>query len=137
MRLIRQLPQTLLWLNIAMTVPTAVGGQDIPCIYEIRSYCTEVKPGEGRLLHCLKSHAAQLTPTCSQRFEEVEALLTGTLAACHDDWVKYCFDVRGIGGAESMIHCLHIHQEAVSPACRKAFPAERSMPGQPTPYIAP
>jgi hypothetical protein len=137
MNWIQRVPRGLLWLSFALIVPAAAGSQDIPCIYEIRSYCAEVKPGEGRLLRCLKSHAAQMTPACSQRFEEVDTLLTETLAPCHEDWVEYCFDVRGLGGAESMVRCLRTHREQVSPACRKALPTESHMPGQPAPSIVP
>ena len=137
MRWLRQFPSGLLCLIGIVIIPASVHGQDIPCGHEISIYCADVKPGGGRLLRCLKSHTAQMTPACSQRFDEVEKLLDGTLAACQGDWVQYCFDVRFLGGAEPMMQCLRTHQAQVSPACRESLPAASHMPGQPVPGIMP
>jgi hypothetical protein len=43
------------------------------CAPDIEKFCANVKPGGGRLLHCLKPHLNELTPACREKFKTVKA----------------------------------------------------------------
>ena len=36
-----------------------------PCAADIQKFCKDVKPGEGRIIECLKSHQSKLSQACS------------------------------------------------------------------------
>jgi len=37
------------------------------CRADTRKYCKDVKPGEGRIVECLRQHQAELSPDCASR----------------------------------------------------------------------
>jgi hypothetical protein len=41
------------------------------CRTELETHCTGVEVGEGRVAQCLKDHAAELSPGCSQALTDV------------------------------------------------------------------
>jgi Cysteine rich repeat len=41
------------------------------CRSELETHCTGVEVGEGRVAQCLKDHAAELSPGCSQALTDV------------------------------------------------------------------
>ena len=45
-----------------------VGGE---CQEDIDRYCKDVRPGEGRLMHCLETKEATLSPRCKSALKEV------------------------------------------------------------------
>jgi hypothetical protein len=41
------------------------------CSSELQSYCSDTKPGEGRIATCLKRNMDKATPTCQRAIQEV------------------------------------------------------------------
>ncbi len=39
------------------------------CGQDMQSFCMDVKPGDGRMLRCLKRHETQLSPACVNFFK--------------------------------------------------------------------
>jgi hypothetical protein len=39
--------------------------KDKPCAADVQKFCKDIKPGEGRVIACLKSHQADLSKACS------------------------------------------------------------------------
>ena len=35
-----------------------------PCAVDIKAYCTDVEPGEGRIAACIKEHIGDFSPAC-------------------------------------------------------------------------
>ena len=35
-----------------------------PCMPDVHKYCSDVTPGNGRLAHCMKKHASELSASC-------------------------------------------------------------------------
>ena len=98
-----------------------VRAQDIPCTDEIRTFCADVKPGGGRILQCLKTNEAKLSPACTGRVNDLQAAVSGPLGACRDDWAALCYHPRASTGRQEMIQCLQAHQAKVSAGCQKAL----------------
>lgn len=40
------------------------------CKEDIQKDCKDVKPGGGRILHCLKQHEASLSPSCREKMPQ-------------------------------------------------------------------
>jgi hypothetical protein len=98
-----------------------VRAQDIPCTDEIQTYCTDVKPGGGRILQCLKTNEAKLSPACTRRVNELQGAVSGPLGACRDDWAALCYHPRASTDRQSMLQCLQANRANVSAGCKKAL----------------
>jgi hypothetical protein len=40
------------------------------CTGDMEKFCKDVQPGEGRILNCLRGHAQELSPACSQMVDK-------------------------------------------------------------------
>ncbi len=40
------------------------------CADDVKRLCTGIKPGEGRIVQCLKEHAQDLSSTCAQTMQQ-------------------------------------------------------------------
>jgi len=41
-----------------------------PCKADVQKFCSEVKPGGGRIIECLKEHENDLSPQCKAALEK-------------------------------------------------------------------
>jgi hypothetical protein len=57
---INQLDRTLTNLSYAVS----------ECRDDLRTYCAEIKPGEGRLLDCIKDNEAKVSSRCKQAMKD-------------------------------------------------------------------
>ena len=84
------------------------------CASDIKTQCAGIKPGEGRIKACIKSHLSNLSPTCEDRLLTVA--ITGK--ACKTDLAKLCAGiVPGTGGLRA---CMKSHMAEVSDPCKDA-----------------
>lgn len=95
------------------------------CETELKSYCSNVTPGEGRVLACLYAHNDKITPRCEYALYDAAVLLERAVAAisfvaneCDDDLVKLCADVP-VGGGR-LLDCLGKNADKVSDRCKQA-----------------
>jgi hypothetical protein len=54
-------------LQRALTVLTYVANE---CRTELVNFCSDIKPGEGRLLQCLDKNAAKVSPRCTAALKD-------------------------------------------------------------------
>jgi hypothetical protein len=88
------------------------------CKQDVEKLCKDVKPGEGRMLSCLKEHQKEVSPKCAGHLKQVQQGMKQLSAACEPDVEKYCFDAPiGKGG---MASCLKKHSADLSPDCKAA-----------------
>ncbi|MCU0304231.1 MAG: cysteine rich repeat-containing protein [Thermoanaerobaculales bacterium] len=96
------------------------------CEPEIKAYCSQVTPGEGRLLACFYAHEDKISGRCQYALYEAAAQLEAFASAvthlaveCQDDLLKLCAEVElGEGRVGT---CLLEHKTEVSEACRQAI----------------
>jgi Cysteine rich repeat len=96
------------------------------CRDELITYCSEVTPGEGRLLACLYAHGDKLSGSCqyqlydaSARLERAISTVTYVAAQCGTEIEAYCANVEP--GEGRMAQCLRDHRSSLSPGCDKAL----------------
>jgi len=82
------------------------------CQAEIEKFCKEVRPGEGRVLNCLKENDAGLSDVCRAH---VNAMLQYT--ACIDDAMRLCPGMQP--GVDKGIACLRAHISDLSTECKR------------------
>ncbi len=95
------------------------------CATEIETYCSQVTPGEGRLLACAYAHEDKLSGECTwaiyRGVSELEAFvdaLVEVVTACEDDLMKFCAEVEL--GEGQVATCLLEHKAEVTEDCRAA-----------------
>lgn len=96
------------------------------CKSELQSYCSQVTPGEQRVLACLYAHNDKLSGQCQNALYDAAVELEKAINAlktvavgCERDIDTVCADV--IAGEGRILQCLIDHQDQVSDACGKAM----------------
>jgi hypothetical protein len=67
------LPLAVALLFVAGTAATAEP-RPRPCAADIKAFCTDVIPGEGRIAACIKEHLGDFSPACKARL--ITAIVT-------------------------------------------------------------
>jgi len=95
------------------------------CATEISTFCSQVSPGEGRLLACFYAHEDKLSGQCQYALYNAAAQLDQAVSAlnyvateCNDDLMKHCAEVQI--GEGRVIECLRANKDSVSAACMTA-----------------
>ena len=107
-------------------VETLVNTVATGCEKELKSYCSQVTPGEGRVLACLYSHGEKLSGRCeyalydaSAQLERFVATLSYVVHECKNDLKKYCGSVRA--GEGRLAKCLlEKNRDKISNRCSQA-----------------
>jgi hypothetical protein len=116
----------LLSVNGAWALDDVIDDVMTSCQPEIEAYCSQVTPGEGRLLACFYAHQDKLSGRCeyalyeaAAALEQFAAAVTHLAAACATDLETYCAQVElGEGRVGT---CLLEHKAEVSETCRQAI----------------
>ncbi len=95
------------------------------CKAELEKYCSNVTPGEGRLLACLYAYEDKLSGRCeyalydaASRLERVVTALAYTANECSSDLKQYCAGVAA--GEGRLLECLQKNDAKVSKRCKQA-----------------
>jgi hypothetical protein len=96
------------------------------CQKEIDAYCSQVTPGEGRLLSCFYAHEDKLSVQCINALYDGMATLERAVEAisyvanqCRDDIDTLCGET--VPGERRVAECLVEKKAEVSPTCATAI----------------
>ena len=96
------------------------------CKIEIENYCSQVTPGQGRVLACLYAHEDKLSGKCEYALYDAAVQLERAVAAlsyvaneCDADLEKYCGSIAP--GKGRLLECLEKHDKKVSGRCKQAI----------------
>jgi Cysteine rich repeat len=94
------------------------------CAGDIKTYCSGVQKGEGRVAQCLRSHKDQVSPGCQRGMAQATTLMKEVVQACEDDVHRYC-----AGAAPGTTkQCLRTNFRQLSLGCkRELFEAKKGM----------
>jgi len=116
---------SLLFTNVAWgenLVQTVTDG----CKVELEKYCSNVTPGEGRVLACLYAHGDKLSPKCEYALYDAAAQLERAVAAlsyvaneCDEDLDQYCSAVTP--GEGRLLDCLNKKSGQLTKRCKQAL----------------
>jgi hypothetical protein len=95
------------------------------CKVELEKYCSNVTPGEGRVLACLYAYSDKLSGRCEYalydaavRLERAVAALSYAVNECSSDLKKFCGNVEA--GEGRLLDCLQKNDAQVSNRCKQA-----------------
>ena len=96
------------------------------CEAELRDHCSEVTPGQGRLLACLYAHGDKLSGRCefalydaAVRLERAVSALTYVASECRADIEERCAGVQA--GEGRILQCLEGAGDQLSAGCSQAL----------------
>ena len=96
------------------------------CDKELKTYCKDVTPGEGRVLACLYAYEDKLSGQCEYALYDAAVQLQRAVEAlsyavneCRDDLTKFCSDIKP--GEGRLLQCLDKNNSKVSKRCKQAL----------------
>jgi hypothetical protein len=96
------------------------------CEADLKQYCSQVTPGEGRMLHCVAAHEDKLSGQCEYALYEAASLLRQLSTAiayvaesCETEIETLCADVKS--GEGRILDCLEANNEQIGESCRTAI----------------
>jgi hypothetical protein len=96
------------------------------CDKELKTYCKDVTPGEGRGLACLYAFSDKLSGQCEYALYDAAAQLERALTAltyvaneCRDDLAKYCANIKP--GEGRLLQCIDKNEAKVTKRCKTAL----------------
>jgi Cysteine rich repeat len=96
------------------------------CEQEIKMFCKDVTPGEGRVLACLYSFWDRLSDQCDNALYDAAAQLQRAIAVlsyleneCRDDLKTYCSNIQP--GEGRVLQCLDRNDANLTKRCRQAL----------------
>ena len=98
------------------------GGERV-CQEDAKKFCSDVRPGGGRIYNCLTSHNAELAPACRDRLAEAKARYDEFVKACKGDADKYCKSIPPGGGR--VLSCLKGRESDLTADCKAQFQRAR------------
>jgi hypothetical protein len=92
------------------------------CADDIKKYCSDVTPGEGRVLYCMHAHEDKISPKCAYDLEEAAAdvqlhadILKEAVTACKAEISGVCGKTQP--GQGRIAACLLANKSTASKAC--------------------
>ena len=98
------------------------GGERV-CHEDAKKFCSNVRPGAGRIYNCLTSHNAELAPACRERLAAAKARYDEFVKACKSDADKYCKSIPP--GAGRILSCLKGRESDLTADCKAQFQRAR------------
>jgi hypothetical protein len=96
------------------------------CAKDIKKYCRDVTPGEGRVIYCMQAHEDKISPQCTFELEdELTSVqnslddLKNAISACKAEIAGICGKV--IPGQGRIAMCLLANKSSASKDCADAI----------------
>jgi hypothetical protein len=96
------------------------------CDKELKTYCKDVTPGEGRGLACLYAFSDKLSAQCeyalydaAAQLERAVAALSYTVNECREDLTKFCADIKP--GEGRLLKCIEKNDAKITARCKSAM----------------
>ena len=96
------------------------------CAKDIKKYCKDVTPGEGRVIYCMQAHEDKISPQCTFELEdELTSVqnslddLKNAISACKAEITGICGKV--IPGQGRIAACLLANKSTASKDCADAI----------------
>ncbi len=110
----------------ALAQETLVDHLVAACETDIENFCSQVTPGDGRMLHCMAAHEDKISGQCVYAFYQTASLLEQLSVAiaylaqeCETEIETLCSDVEI--GEGRLLACLDENEEDVGESCKTAI----------------
>ena len=99
---------------------------DVPCESELASFCSDVKPGDGRIISCLKSRWPELSVSCRDALDRASQRARSFVAQCELDLFRFCRTTPI--SIDATLACLGEHANELDANCKPAYQRAKARP---------
>jgi hypothetical protein len=105
------------------------------CAKDIKKYCSNVTPGEGRLVYCMQAYEDKISPSCAFELEDAATSLLTTGDALKDAVMACKAEITGVcdkiqPGQGRIAACLLANKSTASTGCAEAIKKIEAMAAQ-------
>jgi hypothetical protein len=102
------------------------------CAKDIKKYCRDVTPGEGRMVYCMQAHEDKISTKCAFELEDAAASIQAAADALKDGVIACKAEINGVCGkikpGEGRIAtCLLENKSTASAGCVDAIAKVQSL----------
>jgi hypothetical protein len=96
------------------------------CAKDIKKYCSNVTPGEGRMIYCMQAYEDKISPKCVFELEEAATSVLTTADALKDAVIACKAEITGVcgkiqPGQGRIAACLLENKSTNSSGCAEAI----------------
>jgi len=116
MRAILMMVTVAIGIVLLLSFGSTAVAQDInPCAKDMKQFCSDVKPGGGRLLRCYEDNKDKMSPACRAWAERVKSNAQAVKDACSKEIDAGCNFEKG--DPLEVMNCLQGNYTSLSPEC--------------------
>jgi hypothetical protein len=102
------------------------------CAKDIKKHCSDVTPGEGRMVYCMQAYEDKISPSCAFELEDAATSVLTTADALKDAVMACKAEITGVCGkiqpGEGRIAaCLLANKSTASSGCAEAIKTIETM----------
>lgn len=87
-----------------------------PCAKDMQTLCGTAGTDKGAMMKCMMENKDKLSPECKARHEKMKAAMKEVKDACHEDYEKFCSEVKPGGGR--IMKCMKEHEQELNQNCK-------------------
>ena len=96
------------------------------CAKDIKKYCSNVTPGEGRMIYCMQAYEDKISPKCVFELEAAATSVLTTADALKDAVIACKAEITGVCGKTQpgqgrIAACLLANKSTASSGCAEAI----------------
>jgi hypothetical protein len=105
------------------------------CAKDIKKYCRDVTPGEGRMIYCMQAHEDKISPKCAYELGESASSVQTAADALKDGAIACKAEITGVcgkivPGQGRLAACLTANKSTASDSCKAAIAKVEAMAAQ-------
>ena len=105
------------------------------CANDIKKYCRNVTPGEGRMIYCMQAYEDKISPKCVFELEETATSVLSAADALKDGVIACKAEITGVCGKTQpgqgrIAACLLANKSTASAGCAEAIKKIEAMAAQ-------
>ena len=118
--------QTSLGKTIVEKLTARIAKLEKSCAVDIKKYCKDVTPGEGRMIYCMQAHEDKISPKCSYELGETAGSVQATSDLLKDGVIACKAEIAGVcgkiqPGEGRVASCLIANKSTASKDCAEAI----------------
>jgi hypothetical protein len=118
--------QTDVGKNILEKLTAKVAKLESACARDIKKYCRDVTPGEGRIIYCMQAHEDKISVKCAFELGEAATSVQSSADALKDAVIACKAEITGVCGKTvpgqgRIAACLMANKSTASDGCKEAL----------------
>jgi Golgi apparatus protein 1 len=127
--------QTSIAKTIVEKLTARIAKLEKSCAADIKKYCKDVTPGEGRMIYCMQAHEDKISPKCAYELGETAGSVQATSDLLKDGVIACKAEISGVcgkiqPGQGRIAACLIANKSTASKDCADAIQKVEAMAAQ-------